>query len=115
MIHFKQEVRIEYFSDEMTRLFRLASVWSLRAGVDVEINSANDGQHSSTSLHPWDLAWDLDTDGEKPVDLWDLYQYLIRWLPVPFQVIWEGTHIHVEWDIERREILTAPVPPGLPA
>ncbi len=112
MIRFKPEVRILSFSDELVTLLRLAALWSARSRIDVEINSANDGTHSASSLHPWDLAWDLDTDGEDPHDLWDLYQTLKRWLPPGYDVVWEGTHVHVEWDTKRPDILLAPAPPG---
>ena len=102
MLRFKPEVRIGYFDERAGLVFQHASVWSLRTGVDVEINSANDSTHGAASLHPRDLAWDLDTAGDKPEDLPRLGRFLADRLPAGFEVVIEGDHVHVEFDMHRK-------------
>ena len=102
-LRFKPEVRIGYCEERLTRVLEIASVWSLRTRVDVEINSINDGAgvHAPTSLHPFDLAVDLDTVGDTPADLDLLAEFLRRWLGREYDVVFEGDHVHVEWDARR--------------
>ena len=104
MIRFKSEVRIGYFSaHSLGQILECASVWSFKARVDVEINSINDGVgvHMLGSLHGLDLAMDLDTVGDKPADTQALAEYLRRWLPPDYDVLFEANHVHVEYDPHR--------------
>ena len=73
-------------------------LWSAQTGIAVEINHGSDGQHKEGSLHPPGLALDLDTVGDRPDDLRDLFSYLTRRLSSSWDIIHETTHIHVEWD-----------------
>lgn len=102
MLRFKPEVRIAYFSERAGLVLHYASVWSLRASVDVEVNSANDSTHGVKSLHPMDLAWDLDTAGDRTDDLLKLARFLNAHLPDHYEVLVEGDHVHVEFDMHRR-------------
>lgn len=118
MLRFKAEVRIGALSDPSVQVLRLALQWNAEAGLDhpdVEVNSARDGVHGTGSLHPWDLAWDLDVTPENTAQLWSLYEYLRRWLPAGYDVVWEGTHVHIEWDVKRPRVKTggATWPPGV--
>ena len=103
MIRFKPEVRIWYFSERLADVFECASVWSLKSRVDVEVNSINDPAPNRVpdSLHPFDLAVDLDTVGDRAADTEALADYLRRWLVPQYDVLFEGNHVHVEWDARR--------------
>ena len=102
MLRFKPEVRIGLFDERAGLVLHYASIWSLRAGIDVEVNSANDSTHGATSLHPWDLAWDLDTVGDVPSDLKPLARFLAGHLPPGYDVVLESDHVHVEFDMRRK-------------
>lgn len=103
MLRFKPEVRISYLDDRLATLFAGACLWSLRARVDVEVNSVEDGAsvHMTGSLHAYSLAVDFDTVGDKRADTLALAEWFRRQLPPQFDVIFEGDHVHVEWDARR--------------
>lgn len=103
MLRFKPDVRIVYFTPQLAELFTLATVWSFRRRVDVEINSINDSQHTPglVSLHGFDLAVDFDTVGDTKPDLESLEEFLRMMLPPQYDVVFEGDHLHVEWDARR--------------
>ena len=105
MIRFLPAFRVGYWSAQLSTVLEAASRWSVAARIDVEVNHGADGTHGAGSLHPDDLAWDLDTVGDAPADLAALYEYLRVWLPEGFDVVWEGDHVHVEWDVHRRSAL----------
>lgn len=109
MIRFKPEVRIGFFTEQLGTVLAVAARWSARGGLDVEVNSINDGvnAHMAGSLHPFDLAIDLDTDGDFASDLPLLGEYLRRTLPPGFDVVLERDHVHVEYDVHR-PALTVP-------
>lgn len=102
MLRFKPEVRIGYFDHHAGLVFEYASVWSLQTRIDVEVNSAADSTHATGSLHPRDLGWDLDTAGDKPEDLPKLARFLADRLPTGYEIVIEGDHVHVEFDLHRR-------------
>lgn len=108
MLRFESNVRIVYFTEQLARVFHLASVWSLVERIDVVVNSVDDGTHGARTLHGFSLAPDLDTEGDRPEHLPKLHGYLARHLPDPFDVVLEPTHVHVEYDTRRR-------PPPIPA
>ena len=103
MLRYKPDVRIAVFTPRLGDVFAAACTWSLRSRVDVEINSINDGPgvHLATSLHYFDLAVDLDTVGDRPADLLALAEYLRCTLDPQYDVVFEGDHVHVEWDARR--------------
>ena len=98
MLRFKPEVRFDELDDRIVVALNGAARWSRRAGVDVEINSAEDGPgvHMPGSLHAVGLAIDLDTVGDRPEDTRALAEFLRRWLPPGYDVVFEGDHVHGE-------------------
>src|SRR5574341_1489394 len=103
MLSFKPDVRVVHFTARLGDVLEAATLWSLKARVDVEVNSMNDGPgvHMPTSLHYVDCAIDLDTAGDKPADTAALADFLRRWLPAAYDVLFEQDHVHVEWDMHR--------------
>jgi len=103
VIRFKPDVRIGYLTMQLFTVLHMAAVWSFRARVDVDVNSIEDGAgvHMSGSLHGYGLAIDLDTVGDKPADLESLAAFARVWLDPQFDVVYEGDHLHVEWDAHR--------------
>lgn len=108
MLRWKHGVFCHVFREELARVLHHASVWSEIAGIGVEVNALADSTHGASSLHPWDLAADLDTDGDKPADLAQLHGYLARVLGAEYDVLLEGDHVHVEWDARRKLATLAP-------
>ena len=102
MIRFEPNVRIVNFSEQLARIFHLASGWAAIAGIGVVVNSVDDGTHSDLTLHGFSLAADLDTEGDRAEHLPLLHGYLARHLPAPFDVLLEATHVHVEYDTKRK-------------
>ncbi|MCA1834332.1 MAG: hypothetical protein LC750_16680 [Actinobacteria bacterium] len=102
-IQFKPEVRIVELTAAIADVLVLAGRWSLRANVGVEVNSIDDGAgvHQAGSLHGSSLAIDLDTVGDRPADLEALAEWLRRTLPAGYDLVYEGDHVHVEWDPHR--------------
>ena len=103
MLRFQPAVRIGFLTDPLAELLRAATVWSYRRRVDVDVNSINDPAPGrvATTLHDFDLAVDFDTDGDRAADLESLEEYLRATLPVQYDVVFEGDHVHVEWDARR--------------
>lgn len=106
-IRFKPEVRIVYMTEQIADVLRLAALWSLRSRVDVEVNSIDDGQgvHIATTLHGCSLAIDLDTVGDKAPETQQLAEWLRRTCEPQYDIVWEGNHVHVEWDVHRGPLL----------
>jgi hypothetical protein len=112
MMRFKTEVRVRAWSAPLVEVLSQAALWSLIARVDVEVNSIDDGAavHLATSLHGWSLAVDLDTVGDKPAETEQLADYLRRVLHPQYDLVFEGDHVHVEWDAHRaplRKVVTS--------
>ena len=114
MVRFEPNVRVVYWSEQISRIVHLASVWSLVTQIGVVINSADDGRHSKTTLHGLSLALDLDTEGDRPNHLPELHRYIARHLPAGYDVLLESDHVHVEFDTHRPTpaIPPAPRPPA---
>jgi hypothetical protein len=103
VLRFKPEVRIEFVGHQLTQIFAAACIWSMRARVDVEVNSVDDGApgRAPATLHGDSLAVDLDTAGDRRDDLTRLAEYLRRSLAAGFDVVLESQHVHVEYDPHR--------------
>jgi len=103
MLRFKPSVRIRFVNQPLVGVLALAAMWSLRAGVDVDVNSVDDPapDRAPTTLHGDSLAVDLDTDGDRTADLRSLATFLRRTLERPYDIVFEGDHVHVEWDVAR--------------
>lgn len=108
MLRFEPTFRIGVLHVEIAVILHHASIWSRLAKVDLVVNSGSDGTHGKGTLHPWDLAVDLDTEGDRPADTEQLYGYLARILPLDYDVILEKDHVHVEFDARRRPAFLIP-------
>lgn len=95
-------VEITCFNDRLSTVLCSASIWSLRAGVTVDVNAIDNGEHGSGTLHGDSKALDLDTEGDRRGDLAALHRWLSRDLPPGYDVVLEDTHVHIEWDTKRR-------------
>ena len=102
MLLFLSTVRILRFRAPLAVMFDVAADWSDLVGVDVVVNSIDDGTHSLGTLHGRSLAADFDTAGDVGADLEHLYEHFRIYTPLGFDVIHEGDHVHVEWDVHRR-------------
>ena len=114
MLRFLPTVRIRRFRAPLGTIFDVASEWSVLARVDVEINAVDDGTHGRHTLHGHSLAVDLDTVNDHDNDLESLFHHLRVQLPSGYDVVHEGDHVHVEWDVHRAP-MRRPAPPAAPA
>lgn len=105
MLQFQPTVRIGFFDHQLAEILKHASVWSLQSGKNVVVFSVADLTHSQGSLHPFSLAIDLDVLGNDRKDLESLYQWLRRFLPMPYDVVFENNHVHVEYDQHRPDAI----------
>lgn len=94
-------VFLREFTAETATVFTWADRWSRGRGVAVDVNAIDNGTHGAGTLHGQSRAWDLDTEGDAPPDVRDLFDYLRAVLPPGFDVVNEGTHVHVEWQPKR--------------
>jgi len=60
---------------------------------DVFITSIRDGSHSPSSFHPSGRAWDMRTNGTVTS------QMIQDYLGDTFDVVDEGNHYHIEYDV----------------
>lgn len=106
MLRFKPEVRIERFTPAIAAALEAAAWWSLRARVDVRINSIDDPAAGRVpdSFHGFSLAIDFGTDDESPASRALLAEFLVRELPPIYDVLIESDHVHVECDSKRHVI-----------
>jgi len=75
---------------------------------DAVITSAVDGKHGPKSMHPLGYAIDLRirhiVEGEVVTVLKKIMLLLNTWLTDEYDVVLEGDHIHLEFDIHRAVI-----------
>jgi hypothetical protein len=109
-VRFKPEVRLGYLDARLADVLQACCTWSTQMRIEIEINSINDGPgvHMKGSLHYVNLAIDIDTVGDKPDDLAALAEFLRQWMAPQYDVLFEGTHVHVEWDAHRAALLKIP-------
>ena len=109
-LRFKPEVRVNFLSEQIANVLALACLWSMRTRIDVEVNSIDDSAPGRVgdTLHGCSLAIDLDTVGDKQPETQQLADWLRRTLDPQFELVWEGTHVHVEWDTHRPALLRRP-------
>lgn len=103
MLRFKPEVRIGMFNPHLAELLTIATTWSAQHKVDVQVNSIADAAPGrvADSLHPFDLAIDIEPLGNTPADRQSLAEFFRRWAGDHFDVVFESSHVHVEWDMHR--------------
>lgn len=88
-----------YLHPPMVEALNVAAVFSHRAGLVVYLTSFNDHEHGPNSLHGKDWAIDLDVQGNVTADLQRLSTYLRKHLGPEFDVVFEGNHVHVEFEL----------------
>lgn len=103
MLRFKPDVRIGAFNPQLYEILRCASAWSLIHRIDVQVNSIEDPAPGrvASSLHPYGLAVDVEPIGNVEVDRVSLSEYFKRLLDPQFDVVYENSHTHIEWDAHR--------------
>ncbi len=67
-------------------------------GYNMTKTSVDDSKHGPTTLHGKGLAFDIRTKDLKPGDGQKITQEIISCLTQDFDVIFEGDHIHIEYD-----------------
>lgn len=105
MLQFDPGVRIAVFTKRLYDAMFFASLWGATANRPVIVFSVQDKTHNPGSLHPLGLAIDFDVVGNNQEDLNALYNYLRVCLPAGYDVVFEGNHVHVEWDMKRPNAL----------
>lgn len=113
MLVFGTGVQIGYFTPEVYMTLHTAAIVSLLEGFDVYVTSVQDKQHNPGSLHPFGLAADLGVQANEPAKLEKLFSQLTRRMPTTYDVVYEGNHVHVEYDLHR-VVKDAPVPTSTP-
>ena len=103
MLRFKPEVRVAHWTAPLATILELATWWSALHGTDVQVNSIADPAPNrlSGSLHPFDLAVDLEPFGNVTQDRASLAEWFRRQLDPQYDVVFESSHVHVEWDARR--------------
>lgn len=110
MLHFKPEVRIGAFTEPIAVMLRVAAEWSLEHRIDVVVNSIADDAPGrlATSLHAFDLALDVEPLGNSQADRGALANYFRVMLPAGYDVVFEASHVHVEFDAHRAPLTERP-------
>jgi hypothetical protein len=103
MVRFKSDVRIGIFTAAIAEILRVAAEWSALQNVDVQVNSIADAAPGRvpTSLHPFDLAVDCEPLGNVQQQRQSLAEYFRRRLTEGYDVVFESSHVHVEFDMHR--------------
>lgn len=101
MLRFLPTVRIRRCYYRLSLVLDIASDWSCQTGIDVDVNSVDDGVHGAGTLHGRSLAIDFDTDGDRAPDLESLYEHMRVQMPAGYDVLHERDHVHVEYDVHR--------------
>jgi len=97
-VHLRDKpIQFNYLTAEIVEILNTAATWSWRTGVTVWLTSLNDHEHGDSSLHYYDYAVDFDT--REAGDLQRLYRYLRDKLDHRFDVVFEGNHVHVEFEL----------------
>lgn len=87
---------IWYLLETVNDVFKQENIPGMETGPI--ITSGIDGKHSQNSLHYVGRAFDFRTRSIHPDTLKNIVQELKARLGPDYDVIDEGTHLHVEWD-----------------
>lgn len=109
MVRFESTFRIGVLHQEIALVLHHASIWSRLSQVDLVVDAGSNGPHKAGTLHPWDLALDLTTEGRHVSDLEQLFGYLARILPLDYEVALVPGHVCVAFDSHRRPALLVPM------
>ena len=103
MLRFKPEVRIDVPSGALWAMLDTIALWSLQHRTEVQVNSIADpaANRVPTSLHPFTLAIDAEPIGNVEADRQSLADFLNKHLPANYDVVFESSHVHVEFDTHR--------------
>ena len=83
-------------------LFAIRVAEAVYDPVDLVITSVNDGRHSATSLHYAGCAVDIRTRNlPSEIAAVDVAAQIKDALNIDFDVLFEGDHIHIEWQPRR--------------
>ena len=98
----KKGANIQNISFHMRPVFINAEkIWK-KYGQELVITSGFDGCHSAGSLHYYGLAVDLRINYFKPETRAKVFaelKVLLKNISKRYDVVWEPTHIHAEYDI----------------
>lgn len=110
MLRFKPEVRVGVFTDALSEMLTVAAEWSLVRKLDVVVNSIRDDAPGrvANSLHGFDLAIDCEPLGNAADDRKSLAEFFRVELAFGFDVVFESSHVHVEYDMHRAPLTQVP-------
>lgn len=110
MLRFKPEVRIGVWTPAIAAMLAVASDWSLEHRADVVVTSIADDAPGRlpNSLHRFGLAMDCDPSSNAPADRESLANYFRVMLPAGFDVVFESSHVHAEFDPHRAPLTQIP-------
>lgn len=102
MIKYKASVQLQGLQVQMLiALIQVSDFSRLNNDVVIFVTSALDGSHSAKSLHYAGAALDLDIPGPPELNQ-ALAAHLSTSLPLDYDVVNEGSHVHIEWQPRHR-------------
>lgn len=96
MIHFKPGVKVSGMTATAFRAVAVVLSVFERHGLDLVVTSITDGKHMPKSLHYEGKAFDIRLPSG--VAIGGIVLECRKALGPDFDVVWEPTHIHVEYD-----------------
>lgn len=104
-MRFKENVKVFGIKPEIVIILPIIDeVYNLIVGRGCTITSVTDGKHGKTSLHPFGFAIDIRTRDDNSGYQWrdgikeELAKELRLRLTDEYDVVVEGSHIHIEYD-----------------
>lgn len=97
----KEGVKIKGIKPETVIGIMIAeSVWKISLGTNnpMIITSVIDGKHMSNSLHYKGYGFDIRTNFLSQADKLVFFEALLNYMNFEFDIVFEKTHIHVEYD-----------------
>jgi hypothetical protein len=98
MISLKSDVEINGIRPEVTLAISITHSVMIRRGWDLVVTSVRDGVHMEGSRHYSGCAFDFRTSMLTKEQISTLRNELASALGPDFDVVIEGTHMHVEFD-----------------
>lgn len=98
-IKWKKGVRARDLQPVMRRALLIVDKVFEKYKKDLTVTCTGDGDHSTTSLHPWGYAFDVRTRNlSKKIKLKIYKEIEILFKKTPFEIIFHSTHFHIEHD-----------------